>query len=362
MQRDFSTTIGLDLGDKRSQVYVLDNETAEGLEEAKVPTNTRAFQRYFTTRTPALVVLEVGTHSSWVSRLLAQMGHGVLVADPRKVRNLMGDDDKDDKLDAEFLARIGRSDPKLLKPIKHRSEQTQAALAILRARDCLVRSRTQQVNHVRGVVKSTGEKLARCSTDSFHRLEPQLPESLRRALAPTMQCIAEMNKTIRRYDKLIQDTINAEYPEATLLMAIDGVGPITALTYVLVIEYPARFNKSRTVGAYLGLCRRRWKSGDSDPELCITKRGDRLLRRLLITCAQHILGPFGHDSDLRRWGMAYAARGGKKAKKRAVVGVARRLSVVMHKLWSTGAAYDPLFNARRRGDVAKTAGAGVEAA
>jgi len=336
----------MDLGDKWSQLYVLDNVTGEGVEEGRIRTTIPSLQRWFGRREEATVVLEVGTHSGWTSRLLTELGHEVLVADPRRVRALAGDEDKDDPLDAEFLARLGRMDPKLLKPIKHRSEETQADLALIRSRDSLVQARTQLINHVRGVVKTTGHRLPQCSTESFHKLEEKIPELLRAALCPVMESIESLTQQIRNYDRLIKHKSEQQYPETQLLQEVGGVGPITALAYVLIIEDPSRFPKSRDVGSYLGLCRRRYKSGDSDPELRISKRGDALLRRLLVNCAHYILGPFGQDCDLRRWGLRYAAGGSKSAKKRAVVAVARKLSVLLHALWTTGEEYEPLRNAR----------------
>jgi len=111
---------------------------------------------------------------------------------------------------------------------------------------------------------------------------------------------------------------------------------------VLTLEDPGRFRQSRAVGPYLGLCPRRDQSGGRDAQLRITKRGDAMLRRLLVSGAQYILGPFGPDTDLRRWGLRLAARGGKNAKKRAVVAVARKLATLLHRLWVSGATYQPL--------------------
>lgn len=127
-----------------------------------------------------------------------------------------------------------------------------------------------------------------------------------------------------------------------------GVGPVTALTYVLTIDDPARFRKSRAVGSYLGLACRRSQSGDKDPELRITKAGDPALRFLLVQAAHYILGPFGPDTDLKRWGLALATRGRKNARKRAVVAVARKLGVLLHRLWVTGTVYEPLRNSEPR--------------
>jgi transposase len=337
----------MDLGDKFSQLYVVD-ATGEEVEQSRIQTKLAAVELYFERWKPATrVVMEVGTHSGWISRLLTKMGHEVLVADPRKVRSLMGDDEKDDDLDAEFLARVGRMDPKLLKPVRHRSEQTQADLAIIRSRNSLVQARTQLVNHVRGMVKTTGNRLPSCSTERFHKLEELLPEVLLPALAPVMESIAGLTQQIRHCDRLIKQKAESDYPETELLRAVAGVGPLTALAFVLTLEDPSRFPKSRSVGPYLGLCRRRWKSSESDPQLRISKRGDTLLRSLLVGSANYILGPFGPDSDLRRWGLAYATRGGKNGKKRAVVGVARKLAVLLHSLWTTGEVYEPLRNTKR---------------
>lgn len=347
MEQHSTMTIGMDLGDKRSHLYVLDNLTGEGLERGDIPTRQKSIEKWFSRRDPATVVIEVGSDSGWVSRQLAGLGHEVLVADPRRVRRLAGNDDKDDGLDAEFLARIGRMDRKLLKPIKLRSEQTQCALGLIRSRDELVQARTKLINHVRGAVKTLGVRLSKSSSESFHKLQAQIPPKLSEALNPVMVSIETLTQQIRCCERLIEDKSERQYPETEILRQVTGVGAISALAFVLVIEEPSRFSRSRTVGAYLGLTRRKYKSGQSDPELRISKQGDRLLRRLLVNSAHYILGPFGPDSDLRRWGLKYAAGGGKNAKKRAVVAVARKLAVLLHRLWTTGEQYEPLRNSNR---------------
>jgi transposase len=301
------------------------------------------------------VVIEVGTHSGWVSRLIAQHRHEVLVADARQVRQLAKGNDKDDPLNAEFLARLGRVDRKLLKPIKLRTEDTQVALASIRSRDVLVRARTQLISHVRGMVKTLGVKLPKCSSNRFHKLSSEIPEKQQPVLNPIMLSIEMLTEQVCVYDKLIAHKADKDYPETKVLRQVSGVGPITALAYALTIENPNRFSKRRKVGAYLGLTRAKYKSGDSDPQL----GGDHLLRRLLVNSAHYILGPFGPDCDLRRWGLKYARGGNKNAKKRAVVAVARKLAVLLHRLWTTGEVYDPLYNdnARRlrQGNVAEAA-------
>jgi transposase len=164
-------------------------------------------------------------------------------------------------------------------------------------------------------------------------------------LEPLLETVDHLTRTIRRMDREIERLGQERYPETQLLRQVTGVGPITALYYVLTLEDPNRFAKSRSVGAYLGLCPKQRDSGTQQPQLRITKAGDVLLRRLLVNAAQYILGPFGPDTDLRRAGLRMAERGGKAAKKRAVVAVARRRAVLLHRLWVTGEEYESLRQA-----------------
>ena len=221
---------------------------------------------------------------------------------------------------------------------------------LLRAREALVRTRTVLVNHVRGAVKAVGGgRLPACSTASFARLAaPAIPDALRPALASVLETIATLSTTITAYDRRIEQMAASRYPVTAQLRQVAGVGPLTALCYVLTLEDPARFRSSRVVGSYLGLRPRRGDSGQRITQLGITKAGDGQLRRLLVSSAQYILGPFGPDADLRRWGESLAARGGKNAKKRAVVAVARKLAVLLHRLWATGLVYEPLYETHRR--------------
>lgn len=334
-------TIGLDVGDKASRVLVKDAGGATVHEES-LRTTSAALQRLFSRYPGARVALEVGTHSPWISRLLQGLGFEVIVANARKVRLISHNERKSDRMDAELLARLARVDPALLYPIRHRGATAQADLALLHARDALVRSRTRLINHVRGAVKSLGARLPGCSAPAFARkVDGQLPAELRPALEPLLAEIARLSALIRGYDRQVERLCTQRYPETARLRQVPGVGPITALAYVLTLEDPARFSRSRKVGPYLGLVSRRHDSADSRPQLRISKAGDKFLRRLLVSCAQYILGPFGGDCDLRRYGDAIAHKGGKNAKKRAVVAVARKLAVLLHSLWRSGADYEP---------------------
>ena len=341
-------TAGLDLGDKYSYLCLLDTDGGEVIEEGRVRTTPEALRRRFASERPMRIAIEAGTHSPWVSRLLEECSHEVLVANARKTRLIYANKQKTDEVDAENLARLARLDPKLLYPLKHRGEESQAHMAILRSREALVGCRTQLVNHVRGAVKSFGARLPKCPARSFHnKAAEHIPEALCAALGPILEQIGSLTERIRQYDRKLEEISKEHYPETELLRQVEGVGGLTALTFVLTLEDPYRFEKSRSVGAYLGLVPASERSGDRDPQKRISKEGDEMLRKLLVGSAHYILGPFGSDSDLRRHGEKIASRGAKNAKKRAAVAVARKLAVLLHRLWVSGEVYEPLYNANR---------------
>jgi transposase len=353
MTKDIKETIGCDLGDKKSEICVLGAE-GKVKERTSVRTNRKGMTDFFT-RASAHVVVEVGTHSRWVSELLQELGHQVTIANPRRVKLISASDNKTDRHDAELLARLGRVDVKLLAPVDHRKPQVQADLAVAKARDTLVATRTKLVNHVRGTVKSFGERLPMCSAASFARqTRDLLPAPLKPALEPIYQALERIDEQIKEQDKMIAQ-VAKRYVDVEVVSQISGVGILTALVFVLTIEDKDRFTQSRMVGAFLGLRSRKSSSGNDDPQLRITKAGDPFLRRLLVNGANYILGPFGQDSDLRRWGLALAKRGGKNAKKRAKVAVARKLSVLMHRLWVTGEVYEPIGYHQRQLDQKRAA-------
>jgi transposase len=342
-------TAGLDLGDKYSYLCLIDTGSGEIIEEGRLRTTPEALRRRFASEPSLRIAIETGTHSPWVSRLLEGLGHEVLVANARKLRLIYSNKRKTDEVDAENLARLARLDPKLLYPVAHRGEDSQAHMAIIRSRQALVGCRTQLVNHVRGAVKSFGARLPKCPARTFHkRAAEHVPEALLPALEPLLEQIASLTERIRDYDRQLEAISEERYPETELLRQVEGVGPLTALCFVLTVGDPHRFEKSRSVGACLGLVPATARSGERDPQKRISKEGDEMMRKLLVGSAHYILGPFGSDSDLRRHGEKIASRGGKNAKKRAAVAVARKLAVLLHRLWVTGETYDPLYNDRRR--------------
>jgi len=337
--------IGIDLGDRKSHYCILDKE-ANILVEGNLPTTAAGFAGHFKALGRSRIALEVGTHSPWVSDQLEQQGHDVYVANPRKMGGRKNRR-KNDRLDAETLSRQVRSDPAQLYPIRHRREKSRRGLILLRARDAFVNARTKLVNAARGLVKSSGYRLPKCGSEVFHKLCLEgLPEELRVVLKPMLEQIGQLTEKIKGYDKEVNQISLKAYPETKILRQVKGVGPLVALAYVLTMEDPGFFRNSRDVGPYLGLVPKQYDSGNSSPQLRITKTGDRMMRKLLVQSAQYILGPFGPDSDLQRHGKNIAERGGKNGKKRAVVAVARKLAVLLHRLWLTGEVYEPLYNSR----------------
>ena len=339
------STVGLDVGDRHSWFCVLD-EAGEVVAEGRVRTTTEALNEHFTRWARSRVVLEAGTSPAWISRLARAAGHEVIVANPRELRKIHQSDRKNDRSDAQVLARMARFDPQLLAPITHRSAAMQNDLAVVRARDVLVRARTQCVNAVRGLVKTAGGRLTTCSTESFARkVTAQLPSGLESALGPMLKTIEALTEQIRTYDRVI-DELASRYPATEVLRQVTGVGALTAVTYALTLGDPSRFGSSRDIGAYLGLVPRQHDSGNHVSQLSITKAGNTLLRRLLVGSAHYILGVHGPDCDLRRYGERLMTRGGKNAKKRALVAVARKLAVLLHRLWVNGEVYNPLHSDR----------------
>ncbi|MBA4179787.1 MAG: IS110 family transposase [Anaerolinea sp.] len=318
---DGGMTVGVDVSDGFSSICILDRE-GEVLEEGRVRTTSEGMGQRFGAMAPCRVVIEAGTHSPWLSRLLSGLGHEVVVANARKVRLIGESTQKTDRADAETLARLGRLDPKLLSPVAHRPVEMQVDLAVIRSRAALVAARSLLVNQVRGTVKAMGGRLPSCSTRSFHhKVLGAIPEPLLIAVTPVLAVIEQLSKEIDGVDARIGALIKESYPEARLLMQVDGVGPLISLTYVLTLFDPHRFQRSRQVGPFLGMTPRQRASGERSPRLGISKTGNGYLRQLLVNGAHYILGPFGKDCDLRRFGLAHAGTTGN-TKKRAIVAVA----------------------------------------
>jgi transposase len=332
-------TMGMDIGDKYCHLCTLDEE-GEVIEEGRIRTNREAVTRKLTQMEPSLVAIEVGGHSRWLSEVIQEQGHTCLIANAAEARRLAGDR-KNDKLDAETLARFARSDPRMLRPLTHRSEAAAADLAVVLTRDALVRARTMLINRARGLAKAHGVRLPACDARYFpQKVAESVPEALKPAIQPLLETISHLSAQVHALDKQVETMVERRYPEARALQQVAGIGPLISLTFVLTLEDPHRFKRSRDVGSYLGLVPRQHQSGDQDPELGITRAGNSYLRRLLVQGAHYVVGVHGPDSHLRRW--ALRRGGGKNAQKRTIVAVARKLAVLLHSLWVTGEVYEPL--------------------
>jgi transposase len=324
-------TVGLDLGDRFSH-YCMLNSDGDAIETGRIQSTEAALRRHFAGEPLMRIALECGTHSPWISRLLTQFGHQVIVANARKIRAITASESKNDKNDAEKLARFAFCDPRLLSPIRHRSPERQQDLNLIHARSTLVRARTMIVNALRGLVKSAGGRLPACSPQGFEaRVESSIPPALATTAQPLIQQIAALTASIQQMDHSIEELTN-RYAEIKLLRTT----PVIAAAYVLTLDRPEAIQHSRQAGAFLGLRPRQSQSGDSNPQHRISKTGNVYLRSLLVQAAHYVLGRFGPDSELRRWGLKLAASGGKRGKKRAVVAVARKLAVLLHRMWQTG--------------------------
>jgi len=338
----------MDLGDKTSHYYVVDSE-GEMVRESTVATTKKGMQQRFGGLPRCRIAIEVGTHSPWVSRLLSGLGHEVIVANARQVKLISDSTRKDDRLDARTLARLARIDPELLRPIRHRSEKVQGDLMQIRVRSALVDSRTDLINTARGLAKSIGERLPSCDADQMGVGKlAGMSSVVVEALTPLLEEVEGLTVRIKASERKLEQLAGAEYPETELLRQVSGVGPLIALTFILTVEDPNRFGKSRDVGCYLGFRPRRSESGQSKPQLGISKEGDVYLRKLLVQGAHCILSQPSPDTDLKRWGLKLAGKGNKNAKKRALVAVARKLAILLHHLWVSGEVYEPLLNSNRQ--------------
>lgn len=332
--------IGVDLGTRSSAIAML-TESGEVEAEASVRTTRSAIRRFFSGQEASCVVMEATGVSPWVSRELADLGHEVIVLNPRRARVIADSTLKTDRLDAEVLARLGRlarQDSKLLNRVKHRREDTQKLRAVFRMRSQLVESRTSQVNCARGLARSLGHPLPSCTTKSLPdhvRMSKKVPEDVKELLQPLLETIAHLSESITELDAQLT-RVAEEQPVVERLRSIPGVGVLTALYFVLCIDDPTRFKKSRDVGPYLGLRPKLRESSQSSRRGGITRAGDAEMRRLL-TQASHALMRTKSPDALKDWAEQLMRRSNRKT---AVTAVSRKLAVLMHALWTSGEAYD----------------------
>jgi transposase len=343
MKQATTQTIGLDVSDRKSRICVL-SPAGELVEERWIDTTRSGVRRYFEKQPRSRVVLEAGTHALWMTWQIEELGHEVIVANPRNLGLIYASRKKSDPQDAHRLAQLGRVDPDLLSPVTLRGRDTHLHLAQIRSRAMLVEARTKLINHVRGLVKALGHRVRSCDADQFAAVATTaLPAAIVTVVVPVLEAIAQLTEQLAALDRAIESIAETGYAEEVRrLTQVHGVGTLTALTFRLTLNDPARFPQSRRVGAYLGLVPRLDQSGDVNRQLGITHAGESYLRTLLVGCAHTIVRQGSPDTDLKRYGLRVMERGGKNAKKRAVVAVARKLAVLLHRLWVSGEAYVPV--------------------
>lgn len=347
-----SIVVGIDIGERHLNLCEIDLDDV--VSEARLVNSAKKLREHFEGRSKRRIAVEAGAHTRWIAELLRELGHEVLVLDPRRTKLISGSLYKDDRIDAQTLAMLARDAPTLLKTIPVRPLESQIVLTLIRARAGAVQGRTRIINAVRGLLKPYGFKTSKDSRGPGFtaHLRETLDPTLLRLVDSLLVLIDTFNAQIKRYDEDVELVLPRFAPDAIHVTEINGVGALTVLYFVALIGDCQRFVKARDIGPYLGLCRRRQDSGDYRSELGITKAGDNLMRALLANCASYILGPFGKDSDIRRWGLKRMGGGSRAEKKKAKVAVARKLAVLILTLWKTGRPYTPF---RKTADDAKQA-------
>jgi len=346
LSNTFPRTIGMDLGISKS-AYCAVGPDRTRVEEGLIKTTKEAMENYLRSQPASRVVIEASSPSHWVKAVAESCGHEVVVSNPREFRLISESHRKTDRKDARILADFGQIRPDLLHPVNLRGQESQLARATLALRDHVVKQRTRIINLIRSQVRNLGESLDGCKAATFHKTAPErIPSVLEPIVAPLLEVLIKLTESIASYDKQVS-RLCKQHEATSILLQVQGVGPVTALSFVTTIEDPARFARSRDVGAYVGLVPKTRSSGSSSPELRISKRGDRQLRRLLVIAATYVLGPRSEESDLKRYGEKIRARGGQTSRAKARIAVARKLSVLLHRLWITGEDYEPLRNSQK---------------
>jgi transposase len=357
LSQEEKLTVGIDIGDRFSRYCIVSSRGAT-LIEGKLATKREELSVTFKgfAKTTAMA-MEAGTHSPWISRYLESLGFDPIVGNPRRLALISQTKRKNDKVDAQKLAMLAQTNARLLYPIQHRGEQAQADLAAIRGREELVRLRTSLINCARGQAKAAGSRLESCDADAVKaEMADQVPGMFRETVKRMLATAELVTEQIKAADQQIHQ-IAKRYPEIQLVTEIWGVGQLTALAFMLAIDDKDRFEKSREVGPYLGIVPGQDQSGQTDHPQRITKEGDRLVRWLLVQCAHCILRKDAPDCDLKRWGLKklddQVKAGRKPNKKKVLVAVARKLAVLMHRLWTNGEVYDPLYNAKQQAALAQ---------
>jgi transposase len=344
---------GIDIHTRKSNYCALD-ESGEEIGTANFLTTKKAFTHHFGKIDKAKIAIEAGAHSHWIAELLKELGHDVVVANPRRVGLIAKNREKDDQTDAELLARLVRTDPRLLHGTHTRSAENLILRGMIKSRSTLVECRTKLINSVRGIVKPFGIVIPRCNSEQFHEVainyEPISSGNVKAVIAAMLVQIGSLTKEIDFQTKAIEG-IEFDDPTITRFKTVPGIGNLIALAYVAYIDDPNRFGRSEQVGKYLGLSSGRRFSGGGGHTLGITKEGDPQMRALMLQAAYAFMRS-KKDSELKQWTVQLMARKGGKdsreAKKKTATALARKLGVLLHRIWITGEKFEPFYHTKRK--------------
>ena len=355
---EYSTTIGVDVSDRTSKICVMkkmpDGERRIVVETTCATTKEGFGETFAKFDRSWPVVFETGTHCRWMDRCFRILGFKTIIANPGKVPSITKSNTKNDRNDARELARLAIADVSMLHPVKLRDEVYQQMLRYHRGRNELVCVRTKLISQLRGFAKSMGCRIDDCSTERFHKIDKSMwPTELESVGWPILDVIEVVNLKIKAFEKAIRDL--SETPEFKDMVGrvrtVYGVGEIGSTAFIAIIGGdPARFDRSRDIGAYLGLIPKQDQSGDKDKQLHITHAGSSLIRTVLVECAGVALQSNAKETDIKLKGLRIAMNGGGIAKKKARTAVARSLAVTMLALLKNpDAEYVPLSEEGKRG-------------
>lgn len=334
-----NTTIGMDLGNKVHKIIGL-NEHGKEVLRCEVENTKAAVEAFFKEHADATIAMETGTCCRWVSKLARLHCHDAIVGNARKLRAIWQSKQKNDWNDAHMIAALARASRELFHPVMLRDDEHHDLYQLIQLRDISVRQRTQTINAIRGMCKAAGDFVRKCDAQGLFRHLEYIPETQAWKFRPLIERLGAIAENIQQYDWLIQDYADAHFKtQVALLRTIPGVGLITSCMFVALIQDPKNFGNPRDAGCYFGLTAGQDQSGDKDAPMHVTKAGNTQMRKLLVTAANYILRDSSPDSAIKRYGQRICARGGKIARRKAKIAIARKLSVVMMSMLQSGESY-----------------------
>lgn len=330
---------GLDVSDRLTHICIVDGEGSVVWRGA-CASDPEAVAKALGRHAPgvARVVLETGSLSAFLYHGLKERGVPAVCICARHAKGVLSARiNKSDVHDAEGLAQLARTG--WFKAVRMKDGTTHLVRAELKVREQLIKAHRAMAGQMRGLLKLFGLRLGKATTpgrraERLQALFTQRPE-LRPVLSPLVASLAVLEEQIARSSKRLKARAAAD-PVCARLMSVPGVGPVTALVFKSSIEDPARFARGRDAGAYAGLVPRRSQSGERDTRGRITRAGDAMLRSALYEAANNLLSRVKRPSPLQEWGQALALA---KGPKRARVAVARKLAVLLHRLWSSNTSF-----------------------